>query len=170
MKKRRAEVAATQRLRVQRLGGIGAPFDAVGRVPAAGPDGDFPLGRVEKQLKIADIRKLSHTEKIEGDPLTGYGHCRALIAGLQKLASDHLISLQIECGEHVLLHSGFSLWRFYAIGRAVVKSGVVVDPVVVDGNESAKNSAVYDLEAGQSAADMVLTVLEKRLRHFERLS
>ena len=41
--KRRAEVPAAQRLRVQRLSGVGTPFDPVDRVPAAGPDGDLTL-------------------------------------------------------------------------------------------------------------------------------
>lgn len=124
---------------------------------------------MEKQLNISDIRKPSHAEKIEGDPVPGDRHCWTFIPGLQKLASDDLIALQIKGGKRAFPHPGFPIWPLDAVVCIVVKSGIVVDPVVVDGNESTENSAVYDLKAGQSAADMVLSVLKKRLHHLKRL-
>jgi hypothetical protein len=40
---------------------------------------------------------------------------------------------------------------------------------MVNGNKPAKNSAVYHLKNGQTAPHVVLSILEKRLRHLERL-
>ena len=60
-------------------------------------------------MNISDIRKPSHAEKIEGDPVPGDRHCRALIPGLQKLASDDLIALQIKGGKRAFPHPGFPI-------------------------------------------------------------
>jgi hypothetical protein len=77
-----AEVPAAQRLCVQGFADVRAPFDAVRRVFLTGPDGDFALGRMEKQLDIPDIGKSSHAIEIESDSVFGYRHRGTLVPGL----------------------------------------------------------------------------------------
>ena len=67
------------------------------------------------------------------------------------------------------MNFGFSVRPFHTVGCIVVKPGIIIDPVMVDGNKPTKNSAIYHLKNGQTAPYVVLSILEKRLRHLERL-
>ena len=79
---------------------------------------------------------------------------------LQKLTTNNLIALQVERTDGCFLYFvSLTVCLVYAIGNVIVSTGIVIYPMVVDGNESSEYSLVNDLHDWESPSDMVLAVL-----------
>lgn len=53
------------------------------------------------------------------------------------------------------------------IGNIVVSAGVVIDPMMIDGNEPPEDTLVNDMHNGQATAHMVFSVLHQYLNGFK---
>ena len=164
-----AKVLTAQGLGVQRLCGVWMPSDTVHRIFFAWPYRYFLLRGMQEKLNVPHIREFSHTEQIKCNSILGYCHCRTFITGLCKLVPDNLIPFEIKRRESAFGNLRFSDPPSHTVGRVIVQPGIIVDPMVIDGDEAAKDPIIYHMKTGKGAADMMLSVLQECLHQFKFL-
>ena len=124
---------------------------------------------MKEELDKCDIFKFLDTEFVEHDSLVGDGYAGTLIPQHQKLTANNLVAFQVKCTESSLFNSLRARNAPYAVGNIVIGPRVVVYPMVVNGNKTPEDPLVNNMHQGETAANMVLSVLNEYLNSLELL-